>query len=96
MDKADRLNFLIDNLRSEKDTSPEKVAERLELLKVAEMLETMVEMHTHEDTEEEAEKRFQNTGIGRDYGRERRDIIKFMNLLIERLDQYYSGRQCGR
>ena len=94
MDEGDveRLNFLIDRLRSEKDTSPEKVAKRLELLKAAEMLETMVEVHTHEDTQQIAEMRFENTGIGRDYGRERRDIIKFMDLLTEKLDQYFSGR----
>lgn len=92
MGEVDRLNFLIDRLRSEKDTSPEMASERLELLKAVEMLETMVEMHTHEDTKEVAKTRFENMGIGRDYGRERRDIIKFMNLLIERLDQYFSGR----
>ena len=71
MDEADRLNFLIDKLRSEKDTSPEKVAERLELLKAAKMLETMLDMHMDEDTEEEAEARFEITGERRNYGRER-------------------------
>lgn len=92
MDEADRLDFLIDKLRSEKDTSPEKVAERLELLKAAKMLENMLDMHMDEDTEEEAEARFEITGERRNYGREHGKIIKFMDLLTEKLDRYFSER----
>lgn len=92
MDEAERLNFLIDKLGSEKDTPPEKAAERLELLKAAEMLENMLDMHMDEDTEKEAETRFEISGGRRNYGKERGNIIKFMDSLTERLDRYFSRK----
>jgi hypothetical protein len=57
-----------------------------------EMLENMLDMHMDEDTKKEAETRFEITGERRNYGRERGNIIKFMDLLTEKLDRYFSGR----
>jgi hypothetical protein len=94
MVEPDRLMDLVNKIRSEKesDVPAEKMAERIELLKVVSMLDDMYMLHMTEDTTEIARMRFETTGKRRNYGPERRDIIKFGDHLKERLEQYFAGR----
>jgi len=91
----DRLMDNINRLKSEKesDVPIDKRAEHKELLRAVEMLDSMFELHTNVDTEEEAILRFETTGIRRNYSQEQRDLIKFMSLLDDRLEQYFSRRE---
>ncbi len=91
----DRLMDNINRLKSEKesDVPIDKRAEHKELLRAAEMLDSMFELHAKVDTEEEAIQRFETTGIRRNYGQEQMDLIKFMSLLEDRLEQYFSRRE---
>jgi hypothetical protein len=83
----------INKLRSEdeRDVPANKRVERTELLEAADMLDKMRALHMDEDTEEVAQIRFETTGKRRNYGEERRDIIKFTDILETRLDQYFAG-----
>jgi hypothetical protein len=94
MAASDKLMDLVNKLRSENESNVPagKIAERIELLKAVTMLDTMYKQHMTEDTDEIAGLRFETTGQKRNYGQERRDLIKFGDLLEERLDQYFAGR----
>ncbi len=88
--EIDRLLYLLRKLEYEEDIPAKKAAMRLDILKNASMLADMIEMGRHEDTKEEAQYRFNITGQRRDYGKERQDIIKFGELLLRQVEQYYS------
>lgn len=91
----DRLMDNINKLKSEEecDVPINKRVEHIELLRAAEMLDSMYELHMTEDTEEEAILRFETTGKRRNYSQEQRDLIRFMELLDDRLEQYFSRRE---
>ncbi len=88
--EVDRLLYLLRKLEYEEYIPAKKAAMRLDILKNASMLADMIEMGRHEDTKEEAQYRFKITGQRRDYWKERQDIIKFGELLLKQVEQYYS------
>jgi hypothetical protein len=94
LDTKEELKAAIDRLsaENEEDVPADKRAERIELLKAGEMLDTMYNLHMVQMSDDVAERGYETTGVRRDYGKEREDLVEFQDHLKERLNQYFAGR----